>query len=103
MRYIEGIDLRELIVTEGPLPPARAARLVAQTAAALAAAHRRGLVHRDVKPANVLIAREDDEGEHCYLTDFGIARDVGADTEALTRTGSVVGTLDYLAPSGSRG
>jgi DNA-binding beta-propeller fold protein YncE len=96
MRYVEGTDLRALIETHGSLEPARAARLVAQVAAALAAAHRRELMHRDVKPANVLIDR-DGEREHAYLTDFGIARHVAA-TSGLTQTGSVVGTLDYLAP-----
>ena len=96
MRYIEGTDLRALIEADGALEPARAARLVAQVAAALAAAHRRGLMHRDVKPANVLINAEDGR-EHAYLTDFGIARHVAA-TSGLTQTGSVVGTLDYLAP-----
>jgi serine/threonine protein kinase/DNA-binding beta-propeller fold protein YncE len=96
MRYVEGTDLRALIEEQGRLEPARAARLLAQVAAALAAAHRRDLMHRDVKPANVLIDREG-EREHAYLTDFGIARHVAA-TSGLTQTGSVVGTLDYLAP-----
>jgi serine/threonine protein kinase/DNA-binding beta-propeller fold protein YncE len=96
MRYIEGTDLRALIEANGALEPTRGARLVAQVAAALAAAHRRGLMHRDVKPANVLIDAED-EREHAYLTDFGIARHVAA-TSGLTQTGSVLGTLDYLAP-----
>ena len=96
MRYVEGTDLRALLEADGTLEPARAARLLAQVAAALAAAHRRDLMHRDVKPANVLVDREDGR-EHAYLTDFGIARHVAA-TTALTATGSVVGTLDYLAP-----
>ena len=96
MRYVEGTDLRAVIEAHGSLEPARAARLVAQVAAALAAAHRRELMHRDVKPANVLIDR-DGEREHAYLTDFGIARHVTA-TSGLTQTGSVIGTLDYLAP-----
>jgi DNA-binding beta-propeller fold protein YncE len=96
MRYVEGTDLRAVIEEHGSLEPARAARLVAQVAAALAAAHRRDLMHRDVKPANVLIDR-DGEREHAYLTDFGIARHVAA-TSGLTQTGAVVGTLDYLAP-----
>jgi len=96
MRYVEGTDMRALIEEHGSLEPTRAARLVAQVAAALAAAHRRDLMHRDVKPANVLIDR-DGEREHAYLTDFGIARHVAA-TSGLTQTGSVVGTLDYLAP-----
>ena len=93
MRYVEGTDLRTLIATEGALESRRAARLVAQVAAALAAAHRRDLVHRDVKPANVLISADG----HAYLTDFGIARDLAA-TSGLTATGAVVGTLDYIAP-----
>jgi len=96
MRYVEGTDLRALIDSEGGLDPERAARIVAQVAAALAAAHRRDLIHRDVKPANVLIDA-DGERDHAYLTDFGIARHAAA-TSGLTRTGSVIGTLDYLAP-----
>ncbi|HKF80641.1 MAG TPA: serine/threonine-protein kinase [Thermoleophilaceae bacterium] len=96
MRFIEGIDLRALIDSEGALDPRRAARIVGQLAEALGAAHRRGLIHRDVKPANVLIERSGGS-EHAYLTDFGIARDLGS-TTALTRVGSVVGTLDYIAP-----
>ena len=69
---------------------------MAQVAAALAAAHARGLIHRDVKPANVLLDAGG-ERDHAYLTDFGIARHAAA-TSGLTRTGSVIGTLDYLAP-----
>ena len=96
MRYVEGTDLRALIDAEGRLSPERGTRIVAQVAAALAAAHRRDLIHRDVKPANVLIDASE-ERDHAYLTDFGIARNAAA-TSALTRTGSVIGTLDYLAP-----
>ena len=96
MRYVEGTDLRALIDAEGGLSPERATRIVAQVAAALAAAHRRDLIHRDVKPANVLIDAGG-ERDHAYLTDFGIARHAAA-TSGLTRTGSVIGTLDYLAP-----
>ncbi|MGH2823614.1 MAG: serine/threonine-protein kinase, partial [Thermoleophilaceae bacterium] len=96
MRYVEGTDLRALIDAEGGLAPERATRIVAQVAAALAAAHRRDLIHRDVKPANVLIDAGG-ERDHAYLTDFGIARHAAA-TSGLTRTGSVIGTLDYLAP-----
>lgn len=95
MRWVDGTDLRALLAAEGPLAPDRAVRLLRPVASALAAAHRRGLVHRDVKPANVLIARGDGD-EHVYLTDFGIARHTkGA---SLTRTGVFVGTVDYTAP-----
>jgi serine/threonine-protein kinase len=97
MRWVDGTDLRTLLKAHGRLPPARAVRLLRPVAAALAAAHRSGLVHRDIKPANVLIARaEAEEDEHVYLTDFGIAR--RTDGEGLTRTGVFVGTIDYAAP-----
>ena len=96
MRYVEGTDLLTLLAQEGPLEPGRAARLVAQVAAALAASHRRGLVHRDVKPANVLIA-DDDGADHAYLTDFGIAK-ASDSTRGMTRAGAIVGTPDYMAP-----
>jgi serine/threonine protein kinase len=108
-RYVEGTDLRALLHHDGPLDPGRAAALLAPVALALNAAHQRGLVHRDVKPANVLIAAPGDaEREHVYLTDFGIARGEGmaGGEMTVTRTGAFVGTLDYMAPeqmTGQRG
>jgi tRNA A-37 threonylcarbamoyl transferase component Bud32 len=105
MRWVDGTDLRTLIASEGRLSPERTVELLAPVAAALAAGHRRGLIHRDVKPANVLIADGGGDPDHVYLTDFGIARELDADTGA-TRTGVLVGTLDYTAPErieGGRG
>ena len=98
MRWVEGTDLRDLLAREGVLTAPHAARLLAPVARALGAAHSHGLVHRDVKPANILIAPGGDtDGEHVYLTDFGIAR--APDEEpGLTRTGAFVGSLAYAAP-----
>ena len=105
MRWVDGTDLRTLIAAAGRLAPDRAIELLAPVASALAVGHRRGLIHRDVKPANVLIADGGGDPDHVYLTDFGIARELDADTGA-TRTGVLVGTLDYTAPErieGGRG
>ena len=93
MRLVDGTDLRALIAAQGRLEPLRAARLVAQVGAALDAAHARGMLHRDVKPANVLLARND----HVYLTDFGLARRAATVGE-LTRHGTVVARAGYVAP-----
>ena len=99
MRFVDGTDLQRLL-REGPLPAERAVAIVSQVADALDAAHRRGLVHRDVKPANVLVASAG-TSEQAYLTDFGLTRDAAAD--GLTKTGQWVGTLAYIAPEQIRG
>jgi protein kinase-like protein len=97
MRYVAGTDLQEELRRQGKLEPDRAAAVVAQIAAGLDAAHAAGLVHRDVKPANVLLS-----GEHAYLSDFGLTRLVGSDTE-LTEAGRWIGTVDYCSPEQLQG
>jgi DNA-binding beta-propeller fold protein YncE len=96
MRLVEGHDLRELIGTRGPLDPGRAAEVVRAIAAGLDAAHAAGLIHRDVKPANILVGEGTDAGR-VYLTDFGISRTTGAG-ETVTSTGELIGTADFVAP-----
>ncbi|MFC0861163.1 protein kinase [Sphaerimonospora cavernae] len=98
MRYVEGSDLRKLVQASGPLPVARANTLFAQIAAALDAAHAGGLVHRDVKPANILVTRAD----HVYLTDFGLTKSSSAEA-GLTSHGHFMGTPRYVAPEQIRG
>ncbi len=99
MEYVEGRNLRDIIRSEGQLEPARAAELGAEVAAALAAAHAQGIIHRDVKPANVLIAS--DAGT-VKVADFGIARAAGA-RQGLTMPGTVLGTATYLSPEQAQG
>jgi predicted ATPase len=101
MRLVEGTNLLTLIRSEMRIPPRRAVRLLAQIAAGLDAAHDRGLVHRDVKPQNILIV-DPGAAEHVYLTDFGLARLAGESSE-LTEGGYWVGTPDYVAPEQLRG
>ncbi|HEX6665865.1 MAG TPA: serine/threonine-protein kinase [Solirubrobacterales bacterium] len=96
MRYVAGSDLGRRLAREGRIEPARAVELIAQIGNGLDAIHAAGLVHRDVKPANVLLGGDEAEA-HAYITDFGVARNV-ATQSGLTQTGRFVGTLDYVAP-----
>jgi serine/threonine protein kinase/DNA-binding winged helix-turn-helix (wHTH) protein len=104
MRFVEGSDLRTLLHEEGALEPERAIGILRQVASALDAAHEQGLVHRDVKPANVLLARprSSEPVEHVYLSDFGLTKRSASDS-AVTGTGQFVGTLDYAAPEQFKG
>ena len=96
MRYVDGLDLREMLRREGALGDARAVALVGQVASALDAAHALGLVHRDVKPGNVLVATTD-AGEHAYLCDFGLAKHLSS-ANSLTGERAFVGTIAYISP-----
>src|SRR5437588_5643873 len=96
MDFVTGTDLREILLKHGAIEPNRAVDLLEQFASALDAAHRRGLVHRDVKPANIMITVKDGE-EHAYLTDFGLAKKFDT-ASGLTAKGLMVGTVDYMAP-----
>src|SRR4051812_13940142 len=97
MKFIEGTDLAQILEKEGTLSPERTMAYLQQLADALDAAHKNGLIHRDVKPANALL-----EGDRLYLTDFGLTRRVDS-TRPLTATGRAVGTAAYLAPEQIRG
>ena len=96
MRFVAGADLARRLAREGRLEPAVAVELIAQVGNGLDAIHAAGLVHRDVKPANVLLSGGEGT-EHAYITDFGVARNVSTES-GLTQTGRFVGTLDYVAP-----
>ena len=96
MDFVAGRSLRGLLEKEAPLAPARAVAIVRQVAAGLAAAHRAGVVHRDLSPSNILV----DDGGRAWITDFGLAQSLGG---GPTQPGTVVGTLDYLAPEQARG
>jgi len=97
MQYVEGTDLGKLLRRAGPLEPSEAVFLLSQVASALDAAHAHGMVHRDVKPENVLIS-----GERCYLTDFGATKRTTSHS-SLTAHGQFVGTIDYMAPEQIKG
>jgi serine/threonine protein kinase len=97
MRFVAGDDLRVVVGREGALRPRRAAAFISPVASALDAAHAAGLVHRDVKPANMLVDVGPGRPEHVYLSDFGVARGI-LSSSGLTRAGQFLGTPDYAAP-----
>jgi eukaryotic-like serine/threonine-protein kinase len=99
MEYVDGRTLRDIVKTEGPMPPRRAMEIMADVCAALDFSHRNGIIHRDVKPANVMITRTG----AVKVMDFGIARALGDGQAAVTQTAAVIGTAQYLSPEQARG
>jgi serine/threonine protein kinase len=95
-RFIAGGDLASALKEEGPFPPEEVVRVISQIADALDTAHRKGAIHRDVKPKNILVDREGPVPRY-YLTDFGLAKPLAA-TSGITATGQILGTVDYMAP-----
>jgi eukaryotic-like serine/threonine-protein kinase len=98
MEYVEGVTLRDIVHTDGPLPPRRAIEIIADACTALNFSHTAGIIHRDVKPANIMI----NDANAVKVMDFGIARAI-ADSSSVTQTAAVIGTAQYLSPEQARG
>lgn len=97
MKLIDGMDMKRLIRQETRLTPRRAMDLLGQTASALDAAHEHGIVHRDVKPQNIMVSKRLEQTEQVFLTDFGLIRPVGSESTA-SRTGQIFGSIQYMSP-----
>jgi serine/threonine-protein kinase len=104
MEYLDGPTLEQLVQDGGPLPPGRVVYMLRQVCGALAEAHTAGLVHRDLKPGNVIIAALGGQRDVAKLLDFGLVHDLSADPDTrLTRTGTVLGTPAYMSPEQAAG
>lgn len=102
MRYVAGGDAQSLLSREGPLPPGRVVAVISAVACALDAAHGAGLLHRDVKPSNMLMDVLPGRPDHVYLSDFGLSKAVASES-GLTTAGAVLGTVDYMSPEQADG
>jgi serine/threonine protein kinase len=97
MRFVEGGDLGQVLSDGQPVSPGRALTIIDQIASALDAAHDAGLIHRDVKPENILMAKGVDGSDHCYLSDFGLSKRTDSGS-SLTKSGQVLGSIEYISP-----
>jgi serine/threonine-protein kinase len=98
MQYVEGETLTEIVREHGALPPHRAAEIARQAAEGLHAAHAMGIVHRDLKPDNIMVTKDQDGLDCVKVVDFGIAKAAGVKSQKVTRTGTVIGTPEYMSP-----
>jgi hypothetical protein len=98
MEYLDGVSLEQLVEVEGPLPPGRVVHLLAQACGALAEAHRIGLIHRDVKPANVLVCERGGVPDHVKVLDFGLVKDLADPSVVVSSVGAIIGTPLFMAP-----
>ena len=103
MEFIDGDSLAKVLEHETFLSPTRAADIISQTADALTAAHGLGILHRDLKPDNIMLAKSHNRTDHVKIVDFGIARVMAKESQQLTSTGIAVGTPEYMSPEQIRG